>query len=69
MSFRPLRSSASQRRRDVPHFQHGIGFVLVTPEYAADEVFHLLSQAGEQVYTLGSVERVSRRVVFVEGGA
>jgi phosphoribosylaminoimidazole (AIR) synthetase len=43
--------------------------VLVTPEYAADEVFHLLSQAGEQVYTLGSVERVSRRVVFVEGGA
>lgn len=50
-------------------FNMGIGFVLVTPEYAADEVVRLLSQAGEQVYTLGTVERGEPRVVFVEGGA
>jgi phosphoribosylformylglycinamidine cyclo-ligase len=46
-------------------FNMGVGFVLVVPESAADEVASRLSAAGETAYRIGRVESGERSVVIV----
>ncbi len=46
-------------------FNMGIGFVLVVPEDAADEVASRLSAAGETAYRIGRVESGERGVVVL----
>jgi phosphoribosylformylglycinamidine cyclo-ligase len=46
-------------------FNMGVGFVLVVPEAAADEVASRLSAAGETAYRIGHVESGDRSVVIL----
>ena len=45
-------------------FNMSIGYVLVVAPSKADEIVHVLKEAGEQVYTLGKIVEGTGKVVL-----